>query len=119
MGVHEASQSPPLKSAFVCRGGALALPIRSLLLETSKWPKFTQILDKVSVRAQHMTAIKASAQLDGAGRERGVLQLKASGERHDGLCPRCLAEGVEEKATIVRTVWQCLCCPTGGTLSEG
>ena len=25
----------------------------------------------------------------------------------------------EEKATMLRTVWQCLCCPTGGTLSEG
>ena len=78
-----------------------------------------QILDGVSVRVQHMTVTKASAQLDGTGRERGELQLKASGERHDGLCARCLAEGVEEKATIVRTVWQCLCCPTGGTLSEG
>ena len=60
----------------------------------------TQILDEVSVRVQHMTGIKDSAQLDGAGRERRVLQLKASGERHDGFCKRCLAEGVEEKATM-------------------
>ena len=133
VGDHEASQSPPLKSnwarikilhfkhdvAFVCRGGALALPICSVSLKTSKWPKFTQILGEVSVRAQHMTGIKASAQLDGAGRYRGLLQLKASGERHDGLCARCLAEGKKKKVTMLRTVWQCLCCPTGDTLSEG
>ena len=56
-----------------------------------------------------MTGIKATAQVDGTGRERGVLQLKASGERHDGLCPRCLAEGIEE----------CLSCSTGGIFSEG
>ena len=67
----------------------------------------TQILDEVSVRDQQMTGIKASAQLDGTSRERGVLQVKASGERPDGLCPRCLAEGVEEKATMVHTMWQC------------
>ena len=47
-----------------------------------------------------MTVTKASAQLDGTGRERGELQLKASGERHDGLCARCLDEGVEEKVTM-------------------
>ena len=74
---------------------------------------------EVSVRVQHMTGIEASAQLDGTGRERGVWHLKASGERHDELCPRCLAEGNEEKATMVHTVWQCLCCPTGALLSEG
>ena len=53
--------------AFVCRGGAFAPPICSVLSETSEWPKFNQILGEVSVRAQHMTGIKASAQLDGAG----------------------------------------------------
>ena len=66
-----------------------------------------------------MTGIKAIAQVDGTGRERGVLQLKASGERHDGLCPRCLAEGIEETETMLHTVRQCLSCSTGGIFSEG
>ena len=35
--------------------------------------RVTQIVFEVSVRAQHMTVTKASAQLDGIGRERGVL----------------------------------------------
>ena len=51
----------------------------------------------MSVLVQRMTGIKASAQLDCTGREHGVLQLKASGERHDGLCPRCLAEGSRKR----------------------
>ena len=63
--------------AFVCRGGALAPPICSVSLETSKWPKFTQILGEVSVRAQHMTGIKASAQLDGAGRGPWIVATEA------------------------------------------
>ena len=78
-----------------------------------------QFLDEVGVRAQHMTVIKASAQMDGTGRERGVLQLEAYGVRHEGLCPRCLAEENEEKATMPHTVWQCFCCPTVDILSEG
>ena len=111
--------------AFVGRGCGPTLPICSVSLETSKWPissviatpgnlawtpggQVTQILDEVSVRVQHMTGIKASAQLDCTGREHGVLQLNSSDKRHDGLCPRCLAQRVEEKVTMVHTAWQCL-----------
>ena len=41
-------------------------------------------------------------------------QFRAADERYDGLCQRCLAEGLEAEETMLRRVWQCPFNPTSG-----
>ena len=44
-------------------------------------------------------------------------RLRATDERYDGLCPRCLAEGFEAEETMLHRVWQSPCNPTNGIFS--